>query len=64
MQLTPPTKNMFYLSIFLALVGLILYFLGVFGVVEGGFQAMAHYAFWAAMLGWLAMTIGVAAKGI
>jgi hypothetical protein len=30
----------------------------------GGFQAVAHYAFWAAVLGWLAMTVGVAAKGI
>jgi hypothetical protein len=36
----------------------------MFGVIEGGFQAIAQYAFWAAFLGWLAMTIGVAAKGI
>jgi NADH:ubiquinone oxidoreductase subunit 5 (subunit L)/multisubunit Na+/H+ antiporter MnhA subunit len=64
MQLTPPTKNMFYMSVFLGLVGLILYLLGVFGVIEGGFQTIAHYAFWAAILGWLAMMIGVAAKGI
>ena len=63
-QLTPPTKNMFYVSVFLGLVGLILYVLGMFGVIEGGFQAIAQYAFWAAFLGWLAMTIGVAAKGI
>jgi len=64
MQLTPPTQNTFYVSVFLGLAGLILYLLGVFGVIEGGFQAIAHYAFWAALLGWLAMTIGVAAKGI
>jgi hypothetical protein len=55
---------MFYMSVFLGLVGLILYLLGVFGVIEGGFQTIAHYAFWAAILGWLAMMIGVAAKGI
>lgn len=64
MQLTPPTKNMFYVSLFLGLVGLILYLLGTFSVIKDGFQAIAHYAFWAALLGWLAMTIGVAAKGI
>jgi len=64
MQLTPPTQNIFYVSVFLGLAGLILYLLGAFGVIEGGFQAIAHYAFWAALLGWLAMTIGVAAKGI
>jgi len=64
MQLTPPTKNMFYVSVLLGLAGLILYLLGVSGVIEGGFQAIAHYAFWAAFLGWLAMTVGVAAKGI
>jgi len=64
MQLTPPTKNMFYVSLLLGFFGLILYFLGVFGVIEGGVQTIGHYAFWAATLGWLAMTIGVAAKGI
>jgi hypothetical protein len=64
LQLTPPTKNIFHLSVFLALVGLILYFLGVFGVFEGGFQAVAHYAFWAAAIGWLVLAIGVGAKGV
>jgi len=63
-QLTPPTKNTFYVSIFLGLVAFILYLLGVFGAIEGGFDAISHYAFWAALLGWLAMGIGVAAKGI
>jgi hypothetical protein len=40
-----PDKKQFYVSVFLALVGLILYLLGVFGVIEGGFQTIAHYAF-------------------
>jgi len=55
---------MFYVSLLLGFFGLILYFLGLFGVIEGGVQTIGHYAFWAATLGWLAMTIGVAAKGI
>ena len=64
MQLTPPTKNIFHLSVFLAMIGVILYFLGVFDVLEGGFQTVGHYAFWASLLGWLVLMIGVAAKGV
>jgi hypothetical protein len=33
MQLTPPTQTIFYLSVFLALVALLFYFLGVFNGV-------------------------------
>ena len=64
MRLTPPTKNIFHLSTFLAAIGLILYFLGVFDVFEGGFAVVGHYAFWAALLGWLVLMIGVSAKGV
>jgi len=63
-QLTPPTKNIFYLSVGLGVLSIALYLLGVFGVIGGGFQAVSHYAFWLAVLGWLAMTVGVAFKGI
>jgi hypothetical protein len=58
-QLTPPTKNVFYMSL-----SIVLYLLGVSGVIGGSFQAVSHYAFWLAVLGWLAMTVGVAFKGI
>jgi len=60
---TPDEERVLCVSL-LALVALILYFLGTFGIIGGGFQAVARYAFWAAVLGWLAMTVGVAAKGI
>jgi len=63
-QLTPPTKNIFYLSVGLGVLSIALYLLGVFGVIGGSFQAVSHYAFWLAVLGWLAMTVGVAFKGI
>ena len=63
-QLTPPTKNVFYISVVLAVVSFVLYLLGVFGVIGGGFPAVSYYAYWLALLGWLAMTIGVAFKGI
>jgi hypothetical protein len=33
-------------------------------VIEGGFASVAHYAFWVAILGWVAMVIGVAVKGL
>jgi len=39
---------------------LVLYFVGVIGVVENTF----HFAFWIAIVAWLSMTAGVAAKGV
>jgi hypothetical protein len=60
MRLTPPTKYVFFSSAVLALAALVLYFLDVFGMVEGVF----HFAFWVAIVAWLAMTTGVAAKGV
>jgi hypothetical protein len=63
LQLTPPTRNNFILSVILAGVAVLLYLLGVFGVFEGGFMAVAHYAFWVAFIGWVIMAIAVASKG-
>lgn len=64
LRLTPPTKNVFYISILLAIVAVVLYLLGVFGVIGGGFAAVAHYAFWIAVLGWGLLAAGVAVKGV
>jgi hypothetical protein len=63
-RLTPPTKNVFYISVICAVVAFLLYVLGVFGIVDGGFASVSHFAFWAAMLGWGMMTAGVALKGV
>lgn len=60
MRLTPPTKYVFLSSVVLALAALVLYFLGVFDLVEGA----VHFAFWVAFVAWLAMTAGVMAKGV
>ena len=60
MRLTPPTQYVFYSSFVLAGAALVLYVLGVLGVVDGAF----HFAFWAAIVAWLALTVGVAAKGV
>jgi len=64
LRLTPPTKNMFYLSSALAIIAIALYLLGVFGSISGGFAAVGQYAFWAAFLAWVAMTAGVCMKGV
>ena len=64
LRLTPPTKNMFYFSSVLAIIALVLYFLGVFGIIAGGFAAAGQYAFWAAFLAWVAMTAGVCMTGV
>ena len=64
MRLTPPTKNIFYLSIICAVVAVGLYLLGVLGLIGGGFAAVAHFAFWIAVLGWGLLMAGVAMKGV
>ena len=60
MRLTPPTKNVFYFSVLLALLALLFYFLDMFGVIDD----TLHYVFWLAIVAWAAMTVGVAAKGV
>jgi hypothetical protein len=60
MRLTPPTKYTFFSSVVLGLAALVIYLLSVFSIVEGAF----HFAFWVAIAAWLAMTAGVAARGV
>ncbi len=62
LRLTPPTKNIFYLSTLCAIVAIVLYLLGVFGVIAGA--PVLAMAFWIAILGWALMTAGVAMKGV
>ncbi len=64
MRLTPPTKNIFYLSIICAVVAVGLYLLGVLGLIGGGFVAVADFAFWIAVLSWGLLMAGVAMKGV
>ena len=60
MRRTPPTRYVFFSSVVLAVAALVLYVLGVFEVIEGA----VHFAFWVAFTAWLAMTAGIAAKGV
>jgi len=64
LRLTPPTKNIFYLSVICAVVAVALYLLGVLGLIGGGFAAVANFAFWIAILGWALLMAGVAMKGV
>lgn len=64
LRLTPPTKNVFYLSVICAVVAVGLYLLGALGLIGGGFAAVAHFAFWIAVLGWALLMAGVAMKGV
>jgi hypothetical protein len=47
-------------SVIFGVWALVLYFVGMIGVVVDPF----HAAFWIAIVAWLAMTVGVAFKGI
>ena len=60
MRLTPPTKYVFLSSVVLGVAALVLYALGVFGAVDGAL----HFAFWSAVVAWVALVAGVAAKGV
>jgi len=55
MRLTPPTKNVFWISVVVAAVGLI----ASFGVV--GF--LAPFAFWLVLIAYILLALGVALKG-
>ena len=60
MRLTPPTQNVFYASVVLGVAAIVLYGLGVLGLMDGAL----HFAFWAAIVAWLGLTVGVATKGV
>jgi hypothetical protein len=60
MRLTSPTKPIFYISVVFVVWALVIYFVSIIGVIESSF----HAAFWIAIAAWLAMTVGVAFKGI
>jgi len=60
MRLTTPTKYVFFSSIVLAVAAIVLYVLGALGLVDASY----HFAFWVAMVAWLALAVGVAAKGV
>ncbi|HUU24953.1 MAG TPA: hypothetical protein VMW68_05235 [Methyloceanibacter sp.] len=60
MRLTSPTKYVFLSSIVLAVAAIVLYGLGVMELVDASY----HFAFWVAMVAWLALAVGVAAKGV
>lgn len=60
MRLTPPTQYVFYASVVLGVAALVLYGLGVLGLMD----AAHHFAFWTAMVAWLGLVVGVAARGV
>lgn len=53
MQLTPPTKKVFWISVIVAIVGLVFYFV----------PAVAAYAFWLMLVAFVLLALGVAMKG-
>jgi len=55
MRLTPPTKNVFWISVVVAVIGLI----ASFGVV--GF--LTPFAFWLVLIAYVLLALGVALKG-
>lgn len=59
-NLTPPTKMSFNISVILAVIALVLYFLNVLEV----FTTPMHLAMWVAIGAWAMLAAGVAMKGV
>ena len=59
-RLTSPTKMIFNISVILGVIGLILYFVNVFGV---GSISM-NIVFWVATAAWGVLMAGVCMKGV
>jgi hypothetical protein len=55
MRLTPPTKNVFWISVAVAVIGLI----ASFGVVA----FLTPFAFWLVLIAYVLLALGVALKG-
>lgn len=64
LRLTPPTRNLFYLSTLIVVIAVVLYVFASFGLIIGGLSIVAHYAFWIAIIGWVLLAVGVAMKGV
>ena len=60
-RLNAPTKMVFNISVILGVIAILLYLLGVFGIVGGG---TIFWGFWAAVLAWGVMLAGVCMKGV
>lgn len=56
MRLTPPTKTVFYLSLLLAALGVIGYFVSI--------AFISDYAFWFVVVGYVLLALGNAMKGV
>jgi hypothetical protein len=56
LRLTPPTKNVFYGSVVLGVLGLI-------GELASTIPILSPYSFWILLLGFLLLGAGVAMKG-
>lgn len=60
MRRTPPTRYVFFSSVVLVVAAVAFYVIGILGVVDGA----SHFAFWTAIVAWLAMTAGVVGRGV
>lgn len=63
-QVTPPTKNMLYFAIALGIIAVLLYIIGVLGVIDGGFAFVGHFAFWVSIVALVALIVAVTTKGV
>jgi hypothetical protein len=56
MQLTPPTKNVFYVSVVLAVLGILAHFVTI--------PFVSAYNFWFVVVGYVVLVLGNTMKGV
>ena len=63
-KLNAPTRWVFYASVLFGGLAVLIYFLGVLGLIGGGFLPLSYHAFWLAVVAWLMLVAGVTLKGL
>ncbi|MGD8813054.1 MAG: hypothetical protein PVI78_01105 [Anaerolineales bacterium] len=60
MRLTPPKKNTFWISLIIAVLGLVAYIAGLLGIEHAW---LPHLIFWLPAVGYILLALGNALKG-
>jgi len=64
MRLSPPKQWVFFVSITLGSLAVLLFIFGTLGLLGGGFGNVAMLAYWLAVVAWALLAAGVALKGV
>ncbi len=64
MRLSPPKQWVFFVSLTLGVLAVLLFVFGSLGMLGGGFGKYVMFAYWLAVIAWALLAAGVAFKGV